>query len=150
MSRRSDVGLPPFERTTCACQQCVACCARPAHLAPGDAERIATHLGVTIDDVIGLLKPGRGALIGDSATGRVARVLTIVPRTSGDRCVLLGDDDRYRVHPAAPFGCAYFDIHMGAREGESRSFWGLIDILNSQPYSDLLARVRLAAQEDDV
>lgn len=144
------MSAPPFERTTCACQRCVACCARPAHLAPGDAERIAEYLGAPLDDVVGLLKPGRGALVGDSLTRRAIRVLTIVPRTRGGRCVFLDDDDRCRVHPVAPFGCAYFDLHMGAREGESRSLWGLREIAESQSYAELLARVRRAAEEDGV
>lgn len=112
----------PYERTTCACDDCVRCCKeQPGPLVPGDMERIAAHLGVSMAEAKGHFWSSPGALVMDTATGRQFRVRTITPRAVRGRCVFLGDDDRCRVHPVAPAGCAYFDTHMQSVEAHRRA-----------------------------
>ena len=60
------------------------------------------------------------------------------------RCVFLGDDDRCRIHPVAPFGCAYHDLHMPRREGEERSRWGLMAVRDSEAYRLLRSKLPMA------
>jgi Fe-S-cluster containining protein len=113
---------PPFDRTTCACPTCASCCHdQPGSCAPGDVERIAAHLHLPLRVALLRFWASPGALIANSATGVTARVGTITPRMQRGRCVFLDEQDRCTIHPVAPFGCAYFDTHMGAAEGQQRS-----------------------------
>jgi len=44
---------PPFDRTTCACPECVSCCTRqPGSCVPGDIEAIAAYLGKPVRVVL--------------------------------------------------------------------------------------------------
>lgn len=111
-----------FDRTTCACAECVKCCKRqPGPLAPGDFERIQKHLGATDAEMRSLFWASPGALLKNVATGESIRVGTITPRYSRGRCVFLDDNDRCKIHAVSPFGCAYFDTHLGYAEGMRRS-----------------------------
>lgn len=128
----------PFARTTCACRQCVACCkSQPGMLAPGDVERIVAYARLQPEDVPRLFRKSPGALVRETTTKRVAWIGTITPRLDHGRCVFLTEADRCRIHDVAPFGCAYFDMHMDEREGQRRSAWGLREILNSADYAAL-------------
>jgi Fe-S-cluster containining protein len=74
--------------------------------------------------------------------GTVTRIPTIVPAMAsygraGKRCVFLNADGTCKVHPVAPFGCAYFDDHMSAEEGDRRSKAALLSILHSASYQRL-------------
>jgi Fe-S-cluster containining protein len=112
----------PFARTTCACAECVQCCKeQPGSLVPGDLEAIAAHLGESVAEAKAHFWASPGALVMDTGTGRQFRVGTITPKRERKRCVFLGEDDRCRVHPVAPAGCAYFDTHQSAREAQPRS-----------------------------
>lgn len=114
----------PIDRTTCACPECVACCHRqPGPLAPGDFEAIAAALGEDHATAKAHFWASGGAMVMDTATGRQFRIGSITPRLVRGRCVFLDDADRCRVHAVAPFGCAYFDTHMDAREGQRRGSW---------------------------
>jgi Fe-S-cluster containining protein len=114
----------PFSRTTCACAECVACCKRqPGPLAPGDLERIAEHRGETVEVAKAHFWASGGALVQDQTTGRQFRIGSITPRLVRGRCVFLDADDRCSIHSVAPFGCAYFDTHMTAAEGQRRGAW---------------------------
>jgi len=115
---------PPFDRTVCVCARCVACCTHPGPLIPDDLDRIARFRHQTIDDVLEDLEPGRGALVVDRRSGRIGRIPTLIPRTRHGRCVFLEDYARCAIHPVAPFGCAYFDVHLDEAEGQRRSLWG--------------------------
>ncbi len=59
-----------------------------------------------------------------SQAGRRYRIGTITPRmvrtSTGRACTFLDQAGRCTVHPVAPFGCAYFDTHMGRDEGQRR------------------------------
>jgi Fe-S-cluster containining protein len=117
----ADLPIAAYPRTTCACPACVACCKRqPGSLAPGDLERIAAHLGETVEDVRQHFWASPGALVMDTRTGRQFHIGTITPRLVRSRCVFLDEHDRCRVHPVAPAGCAKFDTHMGREEGATR------------------------------
>jgi hypothetical protein len=137
---------PPFERTACACHECRACCKSPAHLVAGDAERIAAYLGTDLAGLLPLLRVGRGAVVGNSRTGRVWRVPTVVPATTAGRCVFQLADGACLIHEVAPFGCAYFDIHMSAETAAPRSAWGLRTIIGNADYDALLAAVAAAKE----
>jgi hypothetical protein len=53
----------------------------------------------------------------------------------------LTTDDRCSIHAPAPFGCAFFDVHMATGEADARSSFGLravlADWLAGGPYSQL-------------
>lgn len=113
-----------FERTTCGCAECIEPCRRqPGPLAPGDLERIAAFLGRTLRDIAGSFWASPGAIVRDARTQAVRTIGTITPRRRAGRCVFLSSDNRCRIHPVAPFGCAYFDMHQSPEEGQRRSFW---------------------------
>src|SRR5262245_58062180 len=114
----------PFERTTCACADCVSCCRdQPGSLAAGDLGRIAAFLKQSIRVTSVKFWAGRGALVANSLTGQRARIGTITPKLVRGRCVFLGADDRCTIHEVAPAGCALFDTHMSAETARPRSLW---------------------------
>ena len=111
-----------FERTTCGCPDCVACCKRqPGPLAPGDFERIAAHLGEDRATAKLQFWASPGALV--QSRGVQFRIGTITPRMVRGRCVFLDEHDRCSIHAVAPFGCAMFDTHMATREAAKRGGW---------------------------
>jgi Fe-S-cluster containining protein len=115
---------PPFNRTKCACRDCVACCKRqPGPLIPGDYERIQKHLGAADAQMRSLFWASPGSLVKNILTNRVYRIGTITPRMRKGRCVFLDEDDRCKIHEVAPFGCAYFDTHMSDFTALPRSSW---------------------------
>lgn len=127
MSNHFDVGDLPvdkseFQRTTCACSECVKCCKRqPGPLAYGDFERITEHLGVSRDEGKELFCASPGALV--RVGQQTVRVGSITPKMRRGRCVFLDENDRCKIHAVAPFGCAYFDTHMGRDTAMPRSLW---------------------------
>lgn len=131
-----------YERTTCACTDCVNCCkTQPGSLHPGDFERIADHLGETREQAKLHFWKSPGALVARlDPTGKPlerVRIGTITPRMVNGRCVFLDEQDRCRIHPVAPVGCAYFDTHMGAREGQTRAAAHIRAIAGSLSYQRL-------------
>ncbi len=140
IERAHDI-LTPFKRTVCACSKCVACCKRqPGPLAPGDVERIEAFLGEPVEKY---LVASRGSLVKNLLTGIARWVGTITPRFAKGRCVFLDVDDRCKIHPVAPFGCAYFDTHQGNSEGQRR-VWFIKRIQESAEYRALRAKLPLA------
>lgn len=125
---------PPFERTKCACTNCVECCKRhPAYLIPSDIPRIADHLKISLGELAARLRKSPGALV--SKGGRPFAIGTIIPEPDATgRCSFLTADDRCSIHEVAPFGCAYFDVHMNLRESQRRSVWGLMRVASSPEY----------------
>jgi Fe-S-cluster containining protein len=127
----------PFTRTVCACDGCKACCKRqPGHLIPGDVERIAGFLRAINDPipVRDYLWDSPGAITRNSLTGVERRVRTITPRFKDGRCVFLDDEEWCRIHPVAPYGCAYFDTHLNLGEAMRRSVWGVRRIDGDENY----------------
>ena len=117
-------GSRGFERTTCDCDLCrVPCRHMPGALAPGDLEAIAEHLGVTMSGpwVEEHFRASDGAKV-LSSSGSVVSIPSMVPAQQEDgSCVFLDDAGHCKVHPVAPFGCAYLDMHMGEEEADNRS-----------------------------
>jgi Fe-S-cluster containining protein len=119
----------------------------PGYLLPGDAERIAQYLGMSLEDLQDYLLASPGAIVmGPSAFGRVRkRIRTIVPAQNEDgSCVFLNGEDRCSIHSAAPYGCGWFDTHQSQEQGEERSYEGLITITeqaNNSPYKTLWRRL---------
>jgi Fe-S-cluster containining protein len=111
-----------FDKTSCACKQCVKCCYRqPGSLVPGDLQRIAAHLGETPEEAKKHFWASPGALVKDLSTGQTIRIGTITPRRVKGKCVFLDANDRCTIHEVAPAGCRYFDTHMDARQAMPRS-----------------------------
>jgi Fe-S-cluster containining protein len=111
-----------FKRTTCACSECVKCCKRQAGpLTGGDMERIAAHLGESVEDAKRHFCASPGALV--RVDGKTVRVGSITPKMRRGRCVFLNEHDRCSIHAVAPFGCAYFDVHMSRATAMPRSLW---------------------------
>lgn len=107
----------------------------PGSLVPGDLERIADHLGVTISEEWVqqhfLASDGARAILG----GQAVQVGTIVPAQQADgKCVFLDNDGRCTVHPVAPFNCAYQDQHISDQESQQRSIVAIRRQANSQEY----------------
>ena len=136
------MSAPPFHRTVCACALDRANCQSPGYLVPGDLERIAENLGASVPDILYLFRPGEGAVVADSRSGVMYRIPTIVPRTTDRGCIFLDPAGRCVIHHVAPFGCAYFDIHMPMAEADQRSAWGLGLVQRSVDYRDHLDALR--------
>ena len=121
-----------FMRTTCACPDCVDCCKRqPGPLAPGDVVRLMNELGPRQFELKFVASPG--ALV--SRGVEPFRVGTIVPRSDAQgRCVFLDENERCKIHASAPFGCAYFDVHMPVEVAGPRAAWYLVQIMESPEY----------------
>lgn len=113
---------------------------------PGDAERIADFLGGDVDTVAWLFfVASPGAVVRVKGSGENVRVGTITPGMDGDHCRFLDvATGKCRIHPVAPFGCAYFDTHMGATEGARRSLWGVQRIAASREYHELREELPVA------
>jgi Fe-S-cluster containining protein len=124
----------PFSRTTCACDDCLACCKRqPGYLVLEDIGRIGEYLGEAAE---GYLVASPGALLGRVTPDGVEtfRVGSIVPRTvdAEGRCVFLDDEGRCVIHAVAPFGCAAFDTHQHEGEYEERANWGIRQMMDPE------------------
>lgn len=134
-------------RTTCACEQCQSCCReQPGFLIPGEMEQIAEYLGQSIAEVKPLFWASPGAVVMDTYTNRQFRIGTITPRYDRrkKRCVFLTDEGLCRIHPVAPYGCAFFDTHMPAEVGRMRSAGGMRTILESPEYKELRSTLPFA------
>jgi Fe-S-cluster containining protein len=137
-----------FTRTTCDCAECVACCKKqPGPLVPSDLPRIQTFLGLTYNKLLPLLVASLGSLVLDTRTGDVRRIGSITPARKADgSCVFLDANDRCSIHPVAPFGCAYFDVHMDARTANPRSTW-LARMTDTTLYQAIRALLKGASDE---
>ncbi len=110
-----------FTRTTCGCH--VLRTSRTAGSIPGDLPRIAEHLGEPLAVAMRFFKASPGAVLLDRRTGQHVQIGSITPRQRPDGACVFLENDRCAIHPVAPFGCAYFDIHMDTQEADRRSLW---------------------------
>lgn len=112
-----------FERTSCDCKICkVPCRHMPGALIPGDLEAIADYLNVPMSGpwVEEYFRASDGAKV--IRQGEFMSIPSMVPAQKEDgSCVFLDDTGLCEVHPVAPFGCAYLDMHMGEEEADARS-----------------------------
>ena len=142
----------PFERTVCACEADVALCRRaPGSCGSGDVERILDYLDRTAED--GARRdpadyfeatPG---FLGMRPDGSVRHVGMIAPRLDEGGCIFLTAEGRCRVHPVAPFGCAYFDVHQSDAEGKARSAWYAFDVDRDPLYRAQRLALQLAGAD---
>ena len=144
---RSEFG---FSRTVCACPACAQCCRHiPGYLLPDDLDRIRQHVAPAADPVAWArrhLLASPGALV--AQRGRVFRIPTLVPARRPDgACMFLTADERCAIHPVAPFGCAFFDMHMPTAEADRRSHRGLQALLDAWKRGDFYAQVWATLQE---
>jgi Fe-S-cluster containining protein len=125
MERTSDLPDPPFARTpACSCPDCVECCHdQPGSCAPGDLERIAAYLQLPVRVAALKFWASPGAQVLNTRTGERFRIGTITPRILRGRCVFLDEAERCTIHAVAPAGCALFDTHMSAMDGQQRGAW---------------------------
>lgn len=142
---------PPFERTRCACPECVECCHRqPGHLIPGDFERITEFLKIAPEEALKYFWASPGGKMMNLETRTIRQVRTITPRMEKGKCVFLDENDRCKIHPVAPFGCAYFsgcDNRTSTsflKDQHQRSVWGLVEIHDSNQYKALRSKLPLA------
>lgn len=132
----------PFKRTTCACDNCVACCKQqPGCLVPSDIARIKEFLGEPLEKYF---VASRGSLIKDMRTGIAERVGTITPDYVKGRCVFLDENDRCKIHPVAPFGCSYVDTHMNRSQGMERSLYIVHEVRGNAEYKAVRDKLPLA------
>ena len=124
--------LPPFDPTTCACKADRNLCKRqPGHLLPGQLQKIADYLGKSLKRTKKLFWNSPGMILENPKDKSLTRIRTITPVFRKGRCIFLDKRERCKIHPVAPFGCRYFDVHMDYEEGQKRSHWGLDQILGS-------------------
>jgi len=136
--------MNPFNRTQCACDRCVQCCKRqPGPLAVGDFERIASFMRLDLDRAKSFFRNSPGAVV--SVAGEPYRIRTIVPAADrSGRCVFLDRDDRCQIHEVAPFGCAFFDMHMAPDVANVRAIWYLREIDSDESYGRLRRSLQFA------
>jgi Fe-S-cluster containining protein len=133
-----------FNRTKCACADCVSCCKRqPGPLIPGDLERIAAYLGETVDEAKRHFVASGGAVVKNIATGTLTRIGSITPDSLDGRCVFLDQNDRCKIHEVAPAGCAYFDTHMNIDAAMPRSL-RMVELQKRPDYQRLRDQLPLA------
>jgi len=92
-------------------------------------QEILKHIGKALDDASKYFWNSPGMVLGSQ--GQTFRLRTITPRFENGRCVFLTDEGRCSIHPVAPFGCRYFDVHMTAHKGQKRARWGVNQILDA-------------------
>ena len=120
----------PFETTSCSCPEDRASCRRqPGHLLPGQMAVIADYLKEKIEDVRGFFWNSPGMTLGNKE-GERFHLRTITPKFKHGKCVFYRQG-RCTIHPVAPFGCRYFDIHMSAEEGQRRAMWGVENLVSN-------------------
>jgi len=132
-----------FERTCCACPACVANCRHiPGYLIPADLARMAAV--AREDELLAWCKrhllASPGAIV--AREGHVFRIPTLVPARRDDgACIFLTKEGACAVHATAPFGCAFFDAHMGPTQADRRSSAGLRAVAQAWQTGALYATV---------
>jgi Fe-S-cluster containining protein len=104
-------------RESCTCPKCVSCCERrPGWFKPGEAEKVAAFLGLTLQELFDT-KLEADYWINDSgepntlllAPARVGHPSGTVSRDTWSptgRCVFLSAEGRCSIHAVKPFECA--------------------------------------------
>jgi len=131
-----------FERTRCACQQCVTACRHmPGSLIPQDLERLPVLGDQSLEQwAEQYLRASDGAIV-RRESGRAKRIPTLVPVSREDGSCVFLENDRCTVHERSPFGCSHHDTHMNERQGHQVSAAAVVaqqtDWDTQGPYSRL-------------
>lgn len=109
------------EREDCTCVTCSnACTYKPGWFLPGEAERVADHLGLSLDEVF------RTKLAVDYGEGDEP-IFVLSPATVNNepgeefpydprgRCVFFGDDGHCQIHAVKPHECRAY-IHTQSKD----------------------------------
>jgi Fe-S-cluster containining protein len=107
----------------------------PGHLLPGDAERIAEHLGLPVEEFVRTyLAASKGSLVKitiEDGTYHTARFPTLVPKfqPDGTACIFLDHENRCTIHAVSPWGCGYFDLHMSNADCDERCHFSTVALI---------------------
>ena len=126
-----------FQRSTCSCSLCtINCLFIPGFLLPEDLAPIGLFLGCT--DILGFVEENflasPGALVAkscpgpDPGAGKLYRIRTFVPARGENGWCRFFDGKLCKIHPVAPFGCAFFDSHQDPCHSQRISALGLMSI----------------------
>lgn len=144
---RTELGLVSTE---CSCAECTKVCyTMPGYLLETDIDRIWKKVAPQMTRsqfITSYLKPGRGARLVEGRPDDIQFVQyqTMVPaRTSdGKHCIFL-KDNKCTIHDVSPFGCAFYDSHMGRIEENVRDRIGLSNVKESLQKDGLFSMVLL-------
>lgn len=146
-------------KESCRCSYCQKACEhKPGWFMPGEAEKVADFLGMSLQDLFkqklmvdwyeGLLGPlNPGFVLSPAVVGEEPGVE--FPAQPTGRCVFLTEDKRCSIHPVKPFECRQA-IH-GDPEGESAHDHKLVALQwvdFTQQLTDLLGHEPKAAYPD--
>jgi hypothetical protein len=138
-------------RTTCKCELCaINCRFIPGYLLPEDLDTIPTFHGANLNPfldwhhqdasfrqfILTNLLASPGALV--LKDGRFFRIQTLVPARKDNGWCRFFDGKLCKIHPVAPFGCAFFDAHQKQSESNTISAKGLeiiAGLWEDQPHS---------------
>jgi Fe-S-cluster containining protein len=117
-----------FDRTVSTTSADILNCKHmPGMLAVNDVQRMANRDG-PVDNVLtwaeSNLRASPGGMVANKATGKTRRVPTLVPARDAEtgHCTFFdAATERCTIHEIAPFGCAFFDASMSAKEAQARS-----------------------------
>lgn len=114
----------------------------PGYLIPADLERIAAHMGSP-----GIANWAKDHLLASKGAkiirmGKLLRIPTLVPaRNLATGHCMHYENGQCKIHPVAPFGCAFFDATQSDAEAQRRSIQGLMaveaDWKAGGPYSQI-------------
>lgn len=98
------------ERSSCACNACVANCkVIPGFLIPSDLPRMAGESDLFEWAEKHLLASPGATFI---QRGVTTKIPTLVPAKTERGCIFLSDDNKCTIHEVSPFGCAFFDCQQ--------------------------------------
>jgi hypothetical protein len=126
-----------YPRTECSCDLCaINCLFIPGYLLPEDLAAIRSFLGcsdlVRFAEENFLASPGalvvRACPGSDAGAGELLRIPTIVPARSEQGWCKFFDGKLCKIHPVAPFGCAFFDSHLEPGHSLRISSYALMSI----------------------
>lgn len=153
MSERTEFGFirtiadGPLERLNCKYI--------PGYLIPADLERIASAMGATNIEAWAMdnLLASPGATVARmTATGlKPFQIHTLVPaRAATGHCIHLCEQG-CKIHPVAPFGCAFFDNDQSMEEAQRKSSEGLKAIMaeweKDGPYAQIWKKLDAAGKK---
>jgi len=114
------------------------CKTYPGFLIPSDVGPVLEAAQAKPEEV---LVASEGSLV--IYRGEMQRLGTILPAHKPDgSCVFLDENDRCKIHAAAPYGCAYTDFHMSDLEGRSVSAAGLQTLMEPSPELQEYRKIR--------
>lgn len=70
------------------------------------------------------------------------QIPTLTPAAKDDgSCIFLEQDGRCGIHPVAPFGCAFFDVHQTHKQADAISKSGLAAVLEDHVQRGVYSQV---------